>query len=172
MRHEFFHLTVAVMTRARYRKRQVSFLGIEEHRGWAIKQYLILGAGRRREEGEFLLAHHSRTLLAALPRAGSTDAPDLTNGSHAILIVHAGERANWYLLVWWVNGDTLRQKMFRGAREDATTLEDITDRGLIGRVWELAILEFERRAWIKIMMPDKGAPDPQRYLTTALTGMV
>lgn len=160
------------MAQARYRKRQVHFLGIEEHRGWAIKQYLILGAGRRREEGEWLLSRHARTLIAALPEAGSTDAPDLTNGSHAILIVHAGERANWYLLVWWVNGDTLRQRMFRGAREDATTLEDITDLGLIARTWELAILDFERRTWIKLMMPNKGAADPQRYLTTALTGMV
>ncbi|MDP2621741.1 MAG: hypothetical protein Q8P46_16470 [Hyphomicrobiales bacterium] len=160
------------MTHVRYHKRQVSFLGIEEHRGWTIKQYLILGSSRRPEEGEFMLARHARTMIAALPLAGSTDAPDLTNGSHAILIVHAGERANWYLPVWWVNGDTLRQRMFRGAREDATTLEDITDLGLIGRVWELAILDFERRTWIKTMMPKKGAPDPQRYLTTALTGMV
>lgn len=160
------------MSQARYRKRQVRFLGIEEHDGWAIKQYLIIASGRRREEGEWLIARHSRTLLAALPEAGTTEAPDLTNGSHAIVIVHAGERANWYLLVWWVNGDTLRQKMFRGTREDATALEDITDLGLIGRVWELAILDFERRTWIEAMMPDDGAPDPRRYLTTALTGKV
>jgi hypothetical protein len=160
------------MSHARYRQRQVHFLGIEEHDGWAIKLYLIIAEGRRREEGEWLLSRHARLLLAALPEAGSTDAPDLTNGRHAILIVHAGERANWYLMVWWVNGDTLRQRMFRGARQDATMLEDISDLGLIGRVWELAILDFERRAWIETMNPENGAPDPRAYLATALTGTV
>jgi hypothetical protein len=53
-------------------------------------------------------------------------------------------------------------------KEKPTQLEYVTPSGLIACVWDLAVIGFERRAWIDCVLANPGGPDVEMYLMQQL----
>ncbi len=51
--------------------------------------------------------------------------------------------------------------------EDPTALERLPDQAA-GCVWELGIIDFERRAWLEDVLANPAGPDLERYLSRRL----
>ena len=79
-------------------------------------------------------------------------------------ILHEGEEGLWLLLHWWLAGGIATQLLWRSGVGDRTEFID-ADPLLMACVWELGIIDFERRAWIETAMSGKPVSD---YLTRTL----
>ena len=102
-----------------------------------------------------LLRDAWRQVAATLPDAMAAEGG--AEGA-AFCILHRGQAGTWLLMDWWAHGDILCQRL---ARADADgPFEAMDDRPLMACVWELEVIEEERRAWIARMMqpvPDRAA---------------
>ena len=110
----------------------------------------------------------------ALLHTRTTDADQQAHDGLGFAIVHFGVDGSYLLLSRWFAGHALEHQLFsirRTAGEWAIT--SLATSGIIGCVWELAILEFERAAWIRTTMADGGgATGRRRYLQTSFAGWV
>jgi hypothetical protein len=73
------------------------------------------------------------------------------------------------LVYWWQGVNELHQRAFVGAEVDALEIVELTPAGC---VYELAIVEFERRAWVEDVIGNPGGPDLDRYLARRFGGLV
>src|SRR5690606_32472432 len=79
-------------------------------------------------------------------------------------ILHEGEDGRWLLLHWWVTGGVSARRLWRAdLAPDAAFIE--ADPLLFACVWELGLIDFERRAWIETAMSGKpvAAYTEQRF---------
>jgi hypothetical protein len=73
------------------------------------------------------------------------------------------------LVYWWQGVNELHQRSFVGAEIDALEIVELTPAGC---VYELAIVEFERRAWIEDVIGNTDGPDLDRYMARRFGGLV
>ena len=71
------------------------------------------------------------------------------------------------LIYWWQDENELHQRIFVSPKGDPIAFEQVENQPA-GCVWELAIVEFERRAWIEDVLANPGGPDFERYLKRRL----
>ncbi|MBN9045175.1 MAG: hypothetical protein J0H18_05830 [Rhizobiales bacterium] len=79
-------------------------------------------------------------------------------------ILHQGEESLWLLLHWWLEGGIATQMLWRsdlGDEADFVPAQPL----LMACVWELGIIDFERRAWMETAMSGKSVAD---YLARTL----
>jgi hypothetical protein len=103
----------------------------------------------------------ARTVVAA---EGTTIATTPNNGA-GFAILHRSDEANWLLLLWWVHGDTAARKLWRADPGDGTAFIAV-DPLYMACVWELGIVDFERKAWMKTAMSGRPLSD---YLELTLS---
>jgi hypothetical protein len=96
--------------------------------------------------------------LAATPHIGA-----------GFAILHRGEEANWLLLLWWTEGGTATRKLWRGDLDDGESFKAV-DPLYMACVWELGIVDFERRAWMETAM--SGRPIAEYLALTLPRGTV
>ena len=73
-------------------------------------------------------------------------------------ILHRGEEANWLLLLWWTEGGTATRRLWRADLGDGLNFAPV-DPLYMACVWELGIIDFERRAWMKSVMSGRTVAD-------------
>jgi hypothetical protein len=73
------------------------------------------------------------------------------------------------LVYWWQGVNELHQRSFIGASIEGLEPVEWTPAGC---VYELAIVEFERRAWIDDVIGNPDGPDLERYLGRRFGGLV
>ena len=73
------------------------------------------------------------------------------------------------LIYWWQDVNELHARIFAGAEIDQ--LEPAPETAL-SCVWELGIVEFERRAWIADVIGNPDGPDLERYLSRRFDGSI
>jgi uncharacterized protein involved in tolerance to divalent cations len=73
-------------------------------------------------------------------------------------ILHEGEEGRWPMLHWWVAGGIATQKLWRADLAPGALFVD-ADPLLMACVWELGLIDFERRAWIDTVMSGKTVSD-------------
>ena len=73
------------------------------------------------------------------------------------------------LVYWWQGTNELHQRSFVG--ETIESLEPVQWTPA-GCVYELAVVEFERRAWIDDVIGNPDGPDLDRYLARRFKGLV
>ena len=123
-----------------------------------LKPYAVCATGRQADAAR--LADAQAHLATVLPPVVAAEG-DADGTGFAIL--HFGEDADWLLGDWWVRGDSLAQRLWRGDGDGFTAL---APRPLLACVWELAIIQHERAAFIAAMMGP--APDADAYLADRL----
>lgn len=149
---------------ALYSPRLVSHIGNRDIGGFRLKVYSILGPGR--SENESIIEAALTTVASKL----SDVRQSADEASLGFVILHLGEHANWLLVDRWVFGDSLKQTNLRSSLAAPTALAPVDDPDLMACVWEAAVIEFERQAFIRTMMTTE--PDESRYLSTILNGEV
>ena len=130
-----------------YEPRLVSFLG----RTGRLKHYGIAFTGNApRPE-----------LAAATRRAGKHAVP---SGAYGFTIAHDAATAGLAIVYWWANDNEIHKHVFAAPLADPAALEP-ADGTAMACVWELEVIEFERRAWLEDVLKDG---DPERYLERTL----
>jgi hypothetical protein len=129
-----------------YQPRQIAFAG----RDGRLKHYGIGLDGAARPE-----------LLAATREAAREVVPD---GAVGFTIAHDAAGAGLGLVYWWANDNEIHMRAFASPLDDPGALEPADGTGM-ACVWELEVIDFERRAWLEDVLK---ANDVERYLERTL----
>jgi hypothetical protein len=140
-----------------YRPRHLRFVAMRQLDDWRVKLYGITLQGR--DERPAFLEATMALAQATLPR------PALTEERYGVglAIAHDAAVACIALVYWWENQNELHQRVFIGPREDPGAMRPLANPGA-GCVWELGVLDFERRAWIADVLANPAGPDIEGYL--------
>jgi hypothetical protein len=130
-----------------YRPRAILFLDREER----MKHYGI---------GTHAPAPRAE-LVAATRRAAHEAIPDDAVG---FTIAHDAASAGLGLVYWWANDNEIHARFFASPPDDPGALAPYPGAGL-ACVWELEVIDFERRAWLEDVLK-RG--DTEGYLSRAL----
>jgi len=141
-----------------YQPRPVRFIGMEQRGDWRLKVYGIATPGRT-PRAEFVAATVD---LAGVALPG----PAVSDERYGVGIVIAHDSATYCfaLLYWWQSANELHQRVYAAPLDDPHALIKLADPGA-GCVWELSVVDFERRAWIEDVLANPNGPDIDRYLT-------
>ena len=163
----------AIAIASPYEARPIRFIQLTEFNGWRIKVY---GISTRSELPDPAIVKAAEELTqaqlpmpavwSAAPDSGPTVSED--RYGVAILIVHEGREGNFGLVSWWVGENMLQHHVYFAPANPPFTFTDLSPTGLIACVWELAILTFERQAWIDTVLANPSGPDLDAYLTRQL----
>lgn len=139
-----------------YVARPIRFLELWQPPGWQIKLYGI-AYGRPVPPTEFVEAV-KQLALRVLPT------------EHGYGIAFAGAhvaRSGCYAFVdWWGNENELFHRGFLGPSHD--TLAPAGGDDSMACVWDLAVIDFERRAWHELVVRRPEAPVVDGYLARRL----
>ena len=142
-----------------YRPRRAWFQELVEVGAASIKLNAICGMDRHIEADVFDTAR-ARLVTA---RSEIERTPQLGAG---FAILHEGDEGRWLLLHWWVAGGIATRKLWRADLVPHSEFID-ADPLLMACVWELGIIDFERRAWMRTAMSGKPVSD---YIADRFSG--
>ncbi|WP_053226985.1 hypothetical protein [Solirubrobacter soli] len=127
-----------------YSPRQISFLGRSDQ----TKHYAIAAGG---PVGD--------VLVAACRDLAEPGVPGFT-------IAHEGKSAAMALVYWWAEENEVHRRAYAAPLPlaSASDLVALTDTAM-ACVWELEVIDFERRAWLSDVLVDG---DLEGYLSRAL----
>jgi hypothetical protein len=130
-----------------YEPRSISFL----ERDGQLKHYGI--------------ALHDRAPRAALVAATRRAAHDvIPDGAIGFTIAHDAKTAGLGIVYWWANDNEIHQRVFAAPVDDPGALEPADGTGM-ACVWEMEVIDFERRAWLDDVLK---AGDTAGYLERSL----
>lgn len=150
-----------------YKARSVRFMDYVNSNGWTIKVY---GISMRKALVSTELIEYAKSNLAKWLEK-SNDYP-LTTYKVATLIVHEGREGVFTLLNWWIDENMIQNQVYFSTYDKPNDFEYFSDRGIICCVWELAVIWFERNAWIQHVLDKSDQPDFAAYLKETLNAEV
>lgn len=155
-------MTVTLFTP--YRTRPIRFLDLWEHEGWRVKVYGISAASER--PSQVLVDAIKAVAAYTLP----TPAVEADRYGVAFLYAHEGRDGGGFASVnWWANENELYHHQFEASASAVSELRPVTETGgSAGCVWDLAVIEHERKAWVECVLSNDAGPDLDAYLATVL----
>ena len=148
-----------------YQPRPVRFIRLDRSGDWRLKVYGIATPGRTpRPE---LVAAAMELAPAVLPDPAIDD----ERYGVGIVLVHDSATFSLAIYYWWQSANELHQRMYFAPRNDPRALVKMADPGA-GCVWELSVVDFERRAWLEDVLANPRGPDIDRYLTRRFSAEV
>lgn len=147
------------MSDSAYKKRPIRFLKIIEHDGWKIKAYSISCLKEVVNPG--LLIYAKNNLNNWLSNNVNYNFP---NYKIATLILHEGKDGCFAVINWWVNENMLQQHVYFSSYHLPNQFKFYSDNCMFACTWELAILWFERNAWVENILMKPHHPDYEKYL--------
>lgn len=155
---------VSIVTAA-HSPRALHFIRREEIAGWRVKAYGIAANGRlARKE---LVSATSELALKVLPRL----AVDAQHHGIGFTIAHDAAAVCFGLIYWWQSQNELHQRIFISPQDRPAEFSPIANPAA-GCVWELGIIDFERRAWLADVLANPRGPDIELYLSRELNTML
>ncbi len=148
-----------------YHPRRIEFRQRATLDGWTLKLYAITAPGCRVDAE--LLGHALRVAGPALPSPSA--APGRPRAG--FVVVHATVKRIYVLVCWWAEENEVHQRIFSAPAGHADHLAPHGSPA-IGCVWELAVTDFERRAWLTHVLARPGGPDLDAYLARELSDAV
>lgn len=146
-----------------YKTRPVRFLEVYQHEDWQVKIYSI--SVRDEFVQSATVANAKRQLTGWLQN--STIYP-LDTYKIATLILHEGKEGCFAIISWWIDESMLQLFVFLATIENPTEFKLYSDKGIITCVWEMAVLWFERNAWVNHVLQKATNPDVTAYLNEHL----
>ena len=132
-----------------YRPRDIRFIRREDIGNWRLKVYGI-GTHAPDARPEFVDAtlDKAREVLPA-------------DGGAGFVIAHDAKAAGLALIYWWDNENEIHGRFFASPLDDPAALVPNDGTGL-ACVWEMEVLDFERRAWLEDVLKND---DVEAYLS-------
>lgn len=154
---------------APYQARSVRFLQLAELSGWHVKVYGI-SALQEQPDPAFVEAAEQLAqgrlpnppVWSAAPGTGPAVSED--RYGVAFLIAHEGQEGNFALVSWWTGENMLQHHVYFAPAQPPFTFEYLSPTGVVACVWELAVLAFEREAWVDTVLANPLGPDIGAYL--------
>jgi hypothetical protein len=143
-----------------YHQRRCDFVSEERIGDWRLKLYALA-----RPE------HGVRQELIDTTRALAADSLPAVDESHHGAAFAIAHDARWpiALIYWWEADNELHSRIYAGAMP--TDLAPAAPDAM-GCVWELGVVEFERRAWIEAVIGNPAGPDLDAYMARRFAGTV
>jgi hypothetical protein len=158
-------LRTALHLGAGYAPRSLRFIRRERLGDWRLKVYGIATE-----------SHMPRPELveATVDLARAVLPEPATGGERSgigFVIAHDAATVCFGLVYWWQAANELHQRVYTSPRDDPRTLIPIAAPAA-GCVWELGIIDFERRAWVDDVLANPAGPDIERYMARELDVVV
>lgn len=141
--------------------RPIRLLEMWEPDGWRLKVYGI--AYRRSAPRPDLVAAAKRLALEALPRPAEAD----NRYGVGFLGAHDARGGCYVFVDWWADENELHHHPFVGPSPEA--LRPALPDESIACVWDLAVIDFERRAWLSTVLKAAAGPDFDEYMAMQLS---
>lgn len=151
----------AVALQEAYRTRRIRCTGALETEGWRLKVYEAAYHGDRpRPE----LVEASTSLAGRLPQPPDAD------GRYGVgfLCAHDGRGGCYAFIDWWADENELHHLIYTAPADRPGELQPVPPGGPTACVWDLAIIAFERQAWLDAVLANADGPDLERYLEARL----
>lgn len=149
------------LTEEPYRPRPTRMYRLIEPSGWVLKLYGVSYSWSAVDE---------QLLTAAADAAGAvvTSLDPTDTFGVGFVIAHQGQHAEWVLVHWWQTGGILAHRLLSRPPGSTDPLT-LAAPQLVGCVWELPVINFERDCWVSHVLVDPSRPDLTGYLAAALT---
>jgi hypothetical protein len=85
------------------------------------------------------------------------------------LIVHRAVDATFVLLDWWIGFNMLHHQVWAAPHDVPLALQSIEETGVAMCVWELAVIQHERAAWLRHVLTPDAAGRLDGYFADTLT---
>jgi hypothetical protein len=94
-----------------------------------------------------------------------------TGGDYGVAFmgVHDGRGHCFVFVDWWADENELHHHVFVSPAAAPAGLEERTASGLSACVWDLAVLCFERDAWVSTVLANPDGPDVDAYFARRLS---
>lgn len=147
-----------------YKPRSFEFLGIWERDDWAFKVY---GINHQTEHSPCRLIN---PLMADAARDRVHDQVAVLNSRDhhhqtGFVVIHQALGGNWLLLRWWEHEVICCQMLWESSEQQPDHFATAPE-FYIACVFEMVVIDFERRTWIEKML--RGDGDRASYLATRL----
>jgi len=149
-----------------YLPRQVRPLGLLHIDDWRVKLHSLSATPDTHSDP----AVHDgvyKAAIEALPHPGGA------GGRYGVgfAIAHRSIDAYSYVVGWWSYNCLLSTAAYSARFSDPADIERCPSRQA-GCVWELAVIDHERRAWTRTMLRSGAQADVEAYLAAVLSGRV
>jgi hypothetical protein len=144
-----------------YRPRPLRFIRYEQLGDWRLKVYGIALPGRS-PRGALVEATVARA-AEVLPQPARADG----RFGVGFVIAHDSATVSIGLVYWWDGVNELHQRAYTGPLDAPRALAPLKH-AAAGCVWELGIIDFERRAWLEDVLANPAGPDLERYMQRQL----
>lgn len=142
-----------------YKPRPIRFLEIYEIDGWQLKIYSI--STKNELVGEQLIENSKKNISLWLKNSENYK---LETYQIATLILHEGNEGNFAIINWWIDENMLQNHVYFSSFQNPYDFKNYSDKGIQTCVWELAVIWFERNAWVKHVLKKNKNPDFEAYL--------
>ncbi len=142
-----------------YKTRPIRFLEVFETNGWKLKVYGI-SALHDRPPHEFVDAIKS-VATTILPQ------PAVMKDRYGVgfLYAHEGRSGGGYASVnWWLNENELHHYQYEAPADRLDDLQPTEKTGGTSAcAWDLAVIAFERQAWVETVLANDSGSDLDAY---------
>lgn len=140
-----------------YRPRPLRLIERRQLGDWRMKIYGIALAGRAPRQA--LVEATVVSAAAVLPQ------PAIAEDRYGIgfAIAHDANGVCFANIYWWQSENKLHQRLYTSPVDDPAALTPVVHPAA-GCVWELGIIDFERRAWLEDVLANPAGADVERYL--------
>lgn len=137
-----------------YQPRVIRFMTLHRCGDWQVKVYTISPIS---EEVSANTIEKIRTLLPRwLEEALRNTLPTY---DVATLIIHKGKEGHFAILSWWVDENMLQVFAYLARYDSPQVFELFSHNGIFTCVWEMAVLWFERNAWVQCVLSQPHNPN-------------
>lgn len=154
-----------ISLKATYRPRSVRSLEVWKHKGWTLKVYGIAEANEYPRSEAVMAA--KRAAAQVLPR------PPRNDHQYGIgfLGIHDAASGCYTFVDWWADDNELHHHAFVAPAAKPYAFRAVSG-GSAACTWDLAVIGFERDAWVRDVLANPEGPDPARYLNSWLNADV
>ncbi len=165
-------MTDSAITRTgTHHPRSIRFLKLYEAGGWRLKFYGI--AAQNDSPRPELVTVAEALVPSVMPEpavhSGGDEPHDVDRYGVGFVIAHDAIDYAFALFDWWAGENELHQRMFSSLPTRLGAMRPHPTPA-IGCVWELAVIDAERRSWLKHVLANPDGPDIEAYLDDHFEG--
>jgi hypothetical protein len=152
---------------APYKTRPIRFLKIHQQDTWKIKIYSI---SAKTEIADIRYITCAKQQLPGWLKKSTDYSLDTYN--IATLMLHEIKDSCFAIINWWTDENMLQHYVYLATNENPISFKPFSNNHIVTCVWEMAVLCFERNAWVQHILKKIDAPDVNAYLAEQLNADV